>query len=83
MTRAAKQLVGERIMAIDHTSKVTKVNVWPEEMEDGSGEAWFFATWCGDEHDANGDVPRGVTDPVAWASEQWPSADVREVEGTA
>lgn len=62
--------------------EVTRVNVWSEEMDDGSGEAWFFAAWCGDEYEANDDVPRDVDDPVAWAEENWPNATVTEVKAT-
>lgn len=64
-------------------SEITQVNVWPEQMDDGTGEAWFFAAWCGDIHDGNGNVPREVTNAAEWAKSQWPQAQVNEVEATA
>jgi hypothetical protein len=67
----------------DPKNEITRVNVWAEEMQDGSGEAWFYAAWAGDEHDGNGDVPRDVDDAVEWAQQQWPNAVVLEVEATA
>jgi len=52
---------------------ITKVNWF---TEDGDN---FFAAFCGEEHDTNGDIPAGV-DPEEWLQALFPLATVREID---
>lgn len=59
-------------------NQVTKVNVWCDD-----NDLWYYAAWCGEEHDHNGqcdlDDTATARDAIAWAQSQFPDAVVREV----
>lgn len=58
-------------------SQVTKVNVYCDAENN-----WYFAIWCGEEYDTNGQIDdvESADEAIAWAESQWPNATVKEVE---
>ena len=61
-------------------NKITKVNIYRD-----SNGIWYYAAWCGSEHDHNDIIPDAESETASreWVQSQWPNADVRTVESVS